>query len=102
MTDTSKTSTTPMIRVEYEGLIADVPVSAVDEVMPTLKQRGPKFVRRERSLAMERLAEARKRIDANEMTPQEMADTASDIGLWFACDVYLGEKEALGKWQATQ
>lgn len=84
-----------MPRVSYNGLIADVVDTHLEEAIAHFSQ----CPRNERKAVLKSVVKALDRVvrmpeaQRAQMTPQQLQDIANDIGLWFAGEVVAGRVE---------
>ncbi len=84
-----------MIRVNYNGLIADIRDEELEAGLAELSQCSRSERRRIMHSVQKELEKSMKLTDSGRVafTEQQLKDTANDIGLWFANEVIEGRAE---------
>ncbi len=87
-----------MIRVDYNGLVADIREEDLEAGLNSLKQESAAGRKQIMSSVEAALKDISKQLKAGKpLTPKQQQDTANDIGIWFANEVLEGRAEQYKK-----
>ena len=83
-----------MIRVDYQGLVADIREEDLKDGLAILGRETPAGRKQIMDSVEAALQGILKRVQRGKsLSPKQLQDTANDIGLWFANEVLEGRAE---------